>query len=96
MSSTKKVKNMLEQKTVVIFETKGNILTARDVNKVVITPEAEKNMAPAKMTDVLGLKILINSPTTVVDAIPFNQASPDEAFFDFAFGSGDMNENKTS
>lgn len=71
----------------VIFQTKRDILTARDINQVVISPTALSTIEKAKMTDILGLKITVNSPLTVIDAEIIDEDDP-SVFFDLAFGKG--------
>lgn len=82
-----------ENKPMVIFETKGNILTARDINEVRINPTALQQMNSSKMTDLLGLKVTISSPTTVIEAIPLDPNKLDDAFFDLAFGCSEHDAN---
>lgn len=83
----------MQKKTpVAILRTKGDILTARDVNNFKIEDAVLKDRAfiDAKMTDLFGFKLVEGSDYRVVEC-KFIGSDP-SAFYNFAFGEVEVND----
>ena len=87
---------MEKKKPIAILRTKSQILTARDVNNIQIADEVLKDpqFITAKMTDLLGLKVIEGSDFKVIECK--NVQNDPETFFDFMFGESETNETNMS
>lgn len=76
----------MTKKPIAIFRTKGQILTARDMNKVKLSDEVISNpdFQTAKMNDLLAFKVVSGSDYTAIE-VKAVQNNP-KAFMEMAFG----------
>lgn len=77
----------MAEKPIAIFRTKGQILTARDMDKIKLSDEVISNsdFQTAKMNDLLAFKVVSGSDYTAIE-VKAVQNNP-KAFMEMAFGS---------
>ncbi len=76
----------MAKEPIAIFRTKGQILTARDMNKIKLSDGviSSPDFQTAKMTDLLAFKVVSGSDYTAIEVTAV-QNNP-KAFMEMAFG----------
>ena len=80
------------KKPIAIFRTKGNMLIARDMKKVLLAEEVTSNpeFISAKMNDLMAFKVIDGSDYTAIEVTAV-QNNP-QAFMEMAFGKAKSGE----
>ena len=86
----------MEKKQIAIIRTKGEILTARDINNFKIENKVieDPKFKVAKMTDLFGFKMVEGSDFRVISCELIGSDST--LFFDYAFGIREGDEAGTN